>query len=48
MLDHHTVWVDLAHDGLHPFAHCDDKSSNIVLVRLRSVATSFYNKQVNV
>lgn len=48
MLDHHTVWVDLAHDGLHPFAHHDDKSSNIVLVRLRSVATSFYNKQVNV
>ena len=48
MLDHNTVWVDLAHDGLHPFAHRDDKSSNIVLVRLRSVATSFYNKQVNV
>lgn len=48
MLDHHAVWVDLAHDGLRPFAHRDDKSSNIVLVRLRSVATSFYNKQVNV
>ena len=40
--------MDLAHDGLCPFDMRDDKSSNMIWMRLRSVPVSIYSKQTNV
>ena len=47
MVTQYTAWVDVAHDGLQPFDQRDDKSSNVIWIRLRSVPWRWFNKQAN-
>ena len=48
LVDHDTVWVDVAHDGLQPFDSRSDISCNVLWLRLRSVSLDLFNRQCNV